>query len=239
VASNLEEVELMIRRFRAVFVIALMAVPFALPTPAGAQTCAPTDLTCTVDQVGGAAHDAGDDAAGTAHDGVDTVVHTGQDTVGTAQGATKDAVRSVRNTIDRVLGSGGSAPPTGSGDGGIGGGANGDRPGGSSASGHGPHGGVGASGRADGAAAGAGPTPIAPTGSTEPGGPAVDLSSHPSDRASSPTIGAVAAGVIGGIALMAVLLGAVVAFLSFQDRIDRRDPKLAMAAIGSDRVSFA
>jgi hypothetical protein len=49
----------------------------------------------------------------------------------------------------------------------------------------------------------------------------------------------VAAGVIGGVALMAVLLGAILAFLAFQDRIDRRDPKLAMAAVGSDRVSFA
>jgi hypothetical protein len=34
-------------------------------------------------------------------------------------------------------------------------------------------------------------------------------------------------------------LGAVAAFLAVQDRLDRRDPKLAPAAIGSDRVLFS
>ncbi len=230
VASILKEVELMIRRLRAVFVIALMAVPFALPTSAGAQTCAPTDLTCTVDQVGGAAQDVADGPAGTAQDGADT----GRDAVGTAQGAAKDAVGTVRNTIDQILEDGADRPPTGGGDGGPGGGGSGHRPGGSNGPGHNPHGGVGASRPAG----GAGPVPLSPIGD-EPGVPAVDPSSQPSDRGPLPTIVAVAAGVIGGVALMAVLLGAVVAFLAIQDRIDRRDPKLAMAAVGSDRVSFA
>ncbi len=234
VASILKEVELMIRRLRAVFVIALMAVPFALPTSARAQSCAPTDLTCTVDQVGRAAQDVADDPGGTAHDGVDTAVGTGQDVIDTAHDTTKDAVGTVRNTIDQILEDGADRPPTGGGDGGPGGGGSGHRPGGSNGPGHNPHGGVGASRPAG----GAGPVPLSPIGD-EPGVPAVDPSSQPSDRGPLPTIVAVAAGVIGGVALMAVLLGAVVAFLAIQDRIDRRDPKLAMAAVGSDRVSFA
>jgi hypothetical protein len=233
VASIPKEVELMIRRLRSVFVISLMTVPFALPTSAGAQTCAPTDLTCTVDRVGGAAQDIANDPAGTAQDGVDA----GQDAVGAAQGAAKDAVGTVRNTIDQVLGDGGITPPTGGGDGGHGGAGNGDGPRGSNGSGHKPQG-VGAP-RPAGSAASGGPISASPTGGDQPGVAAVDPWSHPIDHASSPTIGPVAAGVIGGVALMAVLLGAVVAFLAFQDRIDRRDPKLAMAAVGSDRVSFA
>ncbi len=233
VASILKEVELMIRRLRAVFVISLMTVPFALPTSAGAQTCAPTDLTCTVDQVGGAAQDVADGPAGTAQDGADT----GRDAVGTAQGAAKGAVGTVRNTIDQVLGEGGITPPTEGGNGGPGGGGNGDGPRGSNGSGHDPHRGVGAPRPAGGTAGGH--LPMSPTGSADAGAPTGDPSSHPSDRGPLPTFGAVAAGVIGGVALMAVLLGAVVAFLAFQDRIDRRDPKLAMAAVGSDRVSFA
>jgi hypothetical protein len=227
-------VELMIRRVRAVFVIALMTVPFALSTSARAQTCAPTDLACTVDQVGGAAQDVADDPAGTVQDGV----NTGQDAVHTAQDTTKDAVGTVRNTIDQVLGDGGITPPTGGGDGGNGGGGSGDRPDGSNGSGHHPHASAGASRPAGGAARGGGRLPVSPSEGDEPGVPGVDPSSDPSGRESSPTFGAVAAGVIGGVALMAVLLGAVVAFLAFQDRIDRRDPKLALAAVGSDRVSF-
>ncbi len=213
----------MIRRLRAMFVIALMTVPFALSTSADAQTCAPTDLACTVGQVGGAAQG-----------GVDT----GQDAVHTAQTTTKDAVGTVRNTIDQVLGDGATPTLPGGGNGGTGGGGSGDRPNGSNGSSHNPHAGVGAPRPAGGAAGGGEPLPVTPTQGDEPGVPTADLSSHPSSRASSPTIGAVAAEAIVGVLLMAVLLGAVVAFLACQDRIDRRDPKLAMAAVGSDRVSF-
>jgi hypothetical protein len=64
-----------------------------------------------------------------------------------------------------------------------------------------------------------------------------DPSSH-TDGGAAPTIGQVAAGVAGGLAVMALLLGAVGAFLTIQDRLDRRDPKLVPAAIGDDRVRF-
>jgi hypothetical protein len=37
---------------------------------------------------------------------------------------------------------------------------------------------------------------------------------------------------------MALLLGGVAAFLTIQDRLDRRDPKLLPVSIGSDRVQF-
>jgi hypothetical protein len=144
-------------------------------------------------------------------------------------------VGTVRNTIDQVLGGGATPTPPGGGDGGTGGGRNGDRPNGSNRN---PHASGGASRPAGGTAGGGDPLPVTLTQGDEQGDPAIDLSSHSSGRAPWPTIGTVAAGVIGGVALMAVLLGAVVAFLAFQDRIDRRDPKLAMAAVGSDRVSF-
>jgi hypothetical protein len=236
VPSIRKEVELLTRWLRAVCVIALITVPFALPPSAGAQTCPGTDLACTVDQVEGTAQGVTDDPGGAAQEGTDSAANTGRDAVGTAEGAANDAVGAVRNTFDQVLGDGGNTPPTGGGGGGNGESDNGDRPDGASGLGHHPRG--GATSRPRGGSTGGGPSPISPTAGDEPGVPAVDLSSHPSDRGSSPTFGAVAAGVVGGIVLMVVLLGAVVAFLSFQDRIDRRDPKLTLAAVGSDRVSF-
>jgi len=238
-ALNLKGVELMIRRLQAVFVIALVTVPFSLATSAVAQTCDPTDLGCTVDQVGGTGKDVTDDPVGAAHDGGDTAANTGQGAVGTAQGVANDPVGTVRNTIDQVLGDGGITPPTGGGGGGPGGGS-GHGPGGSDTASHNPHGGAGTSRHAGGAIGrGGSPATVSSTGSAGAGVPAGDVSSHASDHRLSPTIGAVAVGVIGGVALMALLLGAVVAFLALQERIDRRDPKLAMAAVGSDRVSFA
>jgi len=99
---------------------------------------------------------------------------------------------------------------------------------------------VGASGPAGGnvgASAGtsAGATPA---GSDTPSVPTTDPM-RPDIAAGPPTVRQVATAATVGIAVMAMLLGAVGVFLSVQDRLDRRDPKLAPAAIGSDRVLFS
>ena len=60
-----------------------------------------------------------------------------------------------------------------------------------------------------------------------------------SDHGGRSALASLAVGVIGGVALMALLLGAVAAFLMVQDRLDRRDPKLLAAALGSDQVPFS
>ena len=81
----------------------------------------------------------------------------------------------------------------------------------------------------------------AATNASTPGAAPVPGSSIVTDQNDSDprsTIARVTPAVVGGIAVMALLLGAVALFLSVQDRVDRRDPKLLPASIGSDRVQF-
>jgi hypothetical protein len=233
-----KEVALMIRRLRAVLVIGLMTVPFALATAADAQSCPPADPTCAVDQVAGTDQHAADDPVGSVHDGADAAAATGQDAV---DDAARDTVGIVGETVDQLLSSG-EKPPSGGGNGGTSGGKS-HGSSGSSDSGHHSHRDAGAARSADGAARvpakRSGPLLGAESAMNDESlVPIANHSSDPNDHAALPTVAAVAVGVIGGVTLMAVLLGAVVAFLGFQDRIDRRDPKLALAAVGSDRVSF-
>jgi hypothetical protein len=240
----------MVRSVRVLFAVGVISVPLALASAAAAQSCPVLDTTCTLDNV---TDDTLDDAGGAAGDAVnragDTAHDTVQDTVDRVQGRVDDTTSKVRDTIDQVLGKVGDPPPLpgdggdpgpggGSGGGGNGGGSQGGgHDGGTSGGGHvsgtGSLSGGGSilSGSAGGSAA---------AGAADPGSltvPPTDLS-HATARGSSPTIGQVAAGVIGGLAVMALLLGAVAVFLTVQDRVDRRDPKLVPVPIGSDRVQF-
>ena len=53
-----------------------------------------------------------------------------------------------------------------------------------------------------------------------------------------PTVGTALVRTAAGMAVMLILLGLVTGFVSFQHALDRRDPKLAPATLGSDRVPF-
>jgi hypothetical protein len=228
----------LIRALKIVPAAMLLSVPFALATAASAQTCASADLTCTVDHV----IDDGQDGTGAADDPVGDAV---DDVGGTAQGAVDDVQQTVdhtagtvRDTLDDVLGSGGIDPPGGGGGGN--GGGDGHHTGnghGNGGTGHGNGGNGGGRAHARSGTAGAGVHASVATG-TEPLTPTTGEAGTTDRGALPPTVGQVAARVIGGIAVMALLLGAVAAFLSLQDRLDRGDPKLVPAAIGSDRVRF-
>jgi hypothetical protein len=51
--------------------------------------------------------------------------------------------------------------------------------------------------------------------------------------------GSVLEGVARGSVVLLVLFGLAVAFVTIQDRLDRQDPRLALAPVGSDVVEFA
>lgn len=232
----------MMRSLRVLLAVAVMTVPVGLATSAMAQSCAHPDPTCTANQVVDNGQDAIEDAEARAGEAADHGLNTAQDALNRGQGRADDALSTVRNTIDEILGKVGDPPPGdggGSGPGGGGGGSQGnghDR--GTTARGH-AKGAASVSGGSANVGASAGFSATA--NETDPvslGVPPIDLSSHPTARGSSPTIAQVAPGVISGVALMALLLGAVVAFLAVQDRVDRRDRKLVPASIGSDRVRF-
>ncbi len=232
----------MIRSLRVLFAVGLMALPLGLGTAARAQTCPVLDVTCTVDQIVDTGEDTVDDVVGSAGDAVDNTVDDAQtkvhDAVDTGTGTAGDTVSTVRDTIDDTLGNvGNPLPGDGGGSGGGGGG------GGSNGSGHDPngnHNGVGSGGGRGGGHVGGSTGIPAATNASTPGIGPVPPGSLTTDQDSDhrPTIAQVAAGVAGGIAVMALLLGAVGLFLSVQDRMDRRDPKLLPASIGSDRVQF-
>jgi hypothetical protein len=228
------------RSLRVLFAVVLTTVPLGLATSATAQTCPLLDPTCRVDQVIDDGQGVVDDTLGHTGNGtVDGAHDSVQDAVDASQGTAGDTVSTVRDTIDKTIGNIDDPLPGGGPGGGNGGGGNGG--GGGHGSGHHTGNATGAhdNGMGVGANVSASAGGSIPAGTTVPGSaglPPTDPSSR--DRGSAPTIAQVAAGVSTGIAMMALLLGAVATFLSVQDRVDRRDPKLVAAAIGSDRVLF-
>jgi hypothetical protein len=237
-ASN-PEVKHLIRPLRVFLAAALVAVPFVLASAAGAQSCPVLDPACTVDHVTDDTEDTTDDVTGAvddnanaARDAVDGTIDGAQDTVDHVQTTVDDTVTKLRDTVDDTTG--GADPP---------GGGTGDHTGGSGQGGEADgtthRGGTardGTVGPAVGTSAGAA-SDTAP-GVTDPLVAPADLGSASDDRGAAPTFGQVAVTVIGGVALMALLLGGVAVFLTVQDRLDRRDRKLVPAAIGGDRVRF-
>ena len=100
------------------------------------------------------------------------------------------------------------------------------------------------------------PDVAGPGGSGTPGGPRPDgvgiadppaptisvaTGTAPSDRAdggSGTTFGDALGGVARSLALVLALFGLAVAFVAIQDRLDRTDPRLALAPVESDVVEF-
>ena len=138
----------------------------------------------------------------------------------------------MHGAVDGVVPGGGTTSP--------GGGGGSDPGNGGGHPGSGGHSG-GNGGRHDGVqpttSAGVG-SPTSAPGSASSTAPPRDAAPDRSGN-SVPTISRVAAGVLGGAAVMAFLVGAIAVFLMVQDRLDRRDPKLLPVSLGSDRVQFA
>ncbi|MGH2680729.1 MAG: hypothetical protein ACRDG8_09670 [Actinomycetota bacterium] len=76
------------------------------------------------------------------------------------------------------------------------------------------------------------PVPIVSSASgTAPPGPA--------DRTTGNRLDAALGGLARSLAIVLVLFGLAVAFVAIQDRLDRGDPRLALAPVESDVVDFA
>jgi hypothetical protein len=59
------------------------------------------------------------------------------------------------------------------------------------------------------------------------------------DRTVENRLGGTLGGFARGFAILLALFGLAVAFVAVQDRLDRHDPRLALAPVGSDVVEFA
>jgi hypothetical protein len=213
----------MTRSMQALVMVPLAALSLTLATPAFANNvCDPLDVTCVV--------------TGTAGSGQDSV----NDAVDTVTGTAKPVVDDPQGTVDHIL-HGTVTPPGGGGGGGggTGGGGTGDQPGGHGPArrpdGTGPHvvRGPQQPGSVDGRSAGP-----HPTGSTP------DTSSIPVTVAKDPVFadgfaGAAAHVVARSLGVVLALFAVAVGFVTVQDRLDRRDPKLTLAPVQTEMMEFS
>jgi hypothetical protein len=212
----------MTRSMRALVMVPLAALSLALAAPAFADdVCDPLDVTCVV--------------TGTAGSGQDQVA----DTVDTVTGTVKPVVEDPQGAVDHIL-HGTVNPPGGGGGGGTGGGGTGgDQPGGHGAAGQsggtGPH---VVRGPQQPGPAGGRPAGPYPTGSTP------DTSSVPVTVVKNPVFadgfaGAAAHVVTRSLGVVLALLAVAAGFVMVQDRLDRRDPKLALAPVQTEMIGFS
>jgi hypothetical protein len=83
-----------------------------------------------------------------------------------------------------------------------------------------------------------GPRLSGPTGSSAVDHPPTTRGTPP-DRTSGGRFRAALGGVARSLAIVLALFGLAVAFVALQDRLDRSDPRLALAPVESDVVEFA
>jgi hypothetical protein len=207
----------MARPMQLLAAVLLVVLSLALAAPAFAEdACDPLDVTCVVTDTAGSGQQ-------TVSDNVDTVT-----------GTVKPVVDDPQGTIDRILH--GTVNPPG---GGGGGGTGGDQPGGHGTAGRpggtGPHVVRGPQQPRSVGGRSAGPHP---TGSTP------DTSSIPVTVAKDPVFadgfaGAAAHVVARSLGVVLALLAVAVGFVTVQDRLDRRDPKLTLAPVQTEMMEFS
>ena len=191
----------------------VLALVFA--SPVWAADCPPSDPTCLTGDLDATASGSVTDVTGEVGNAVD-------DPGGTVDPVVNDVV----NEVNRLTGTG--EPPPGGGGGGQTGNGGG-----------GPGNGAG-----DGGAGLSGPR--LQSGSGLPSS-TVLLATSAADRGvpidGGPTlrdrVTAAVAAAARSIAVVLMLLGVAIGFVLVQDRLDRKDPKLALAPVGSDVVLFA
>jgi hypothetical protein len=197
---------------RAATVVLLAALALLLTSAsAWADDCTPLDVTCAVED---------------ALSGGGAPVPT-EDPVGTVEDTAAPVRDEVQRQIDDLLGRTGDPPPGGGG-GGSGGGHQGS--GGGS---HDRRGGTGG-GRID---------PIEPRVVIEVGSGAVPdptSSSHgaPGERHVPSLLGALQTNAVASLTFWLMLLAVAGGFVIVQDKLDRNDPKLVIAPVESDVVTF-
>ena len=205
-------------RTRWVAVASLALLPTIATASARADTCPPLDPTCVVGDVvesGGSA--------------VDDTVETVDGTTGLDVGGTIDAMPPVDGGNQPPIDDGGGTGTTGAGN----------------DSGRWNHGDgdVGSKRRGNAAATrGAGPSSSPAIGgrAAAPRGPSTVPAVHQLRQAASMSdrLAAVAVGAAKSLAVVLGLMGAAVAFVLIQNRLDGKDPRLALAPHRSDVVSF-
>jgi hypothetical protein len=201
-------------RFRGRAAAAAVLLLLLLASPAAADPCALTDPECLTDTI--------DETVDTARKAVgsaeETVEEAAEETTQTVDETTTEVVGQVGKTIDGLLGKGGETDPGGGGD---------------------DPGGTGTPGREHGR-----DEEARPTLRREPREPSIDAlfptPAVPSRDGTAPRAGR--AGGIGAaarqLAFPALLASLVLAFLVIQNRLDRRDPRLASAPLGPELLTF-
>lgn len=228
----------------------IFAISLVLMAPPALADCSATDTTCVVTDTTETVLDTTEAVVDTTESTVEEVAtvveETAQDpegAVGDVQATTEQAVTETIGTVEGLL----ETPPgpgnlgLGSGSGGTGSGVADDpTPGNGSAGGEdstGPSGKTPRDNRVLGTAFGRGPLidPAAGGSSLVPSDEGSRISRQPLfDR----IVGA-AIGVAKGLAFPLALALIVIAFVMVQNRIDRKDPKLALAPIAPDLLRFA
>jgi hypothetical protein len=215
--------------------------------PSAYASCPDLDIVCSVDEAVGAGEQLATDtiasldtpARGAADPVIDTVVDPVVDPV--VDTVVDPVVDTVKPVVDDVLGlvenppGGGQVDPPDLGGGGgshVSGPPAGEEPPGTQSPAD-PGGRSVFGGRSpDGAGltGSAGPTISAASGTAPPAG---------ADRTSGNRFGEALGGVARSLAIVLALFGLAVAFVAVQDRLDRSDPRLALAPVESDVVEFA
>ena len=206
-------------------------------------SCPDLDIVCTVDEAVGAGEQLATDTITSlstpAHGAADPVVDPVVDPV--INPVVDPVIDTVKPVVDGVLGlvenppGGGQVDPPDLGGGGgshVSGPPAGEEPPGTQSPAD-PGGRSVLGGRSpDGAGltGSAGPTISAASGTAPPAS---------ADRASGNRFGEALGGVARSLAIVLALFGLAVAFVAVQDRLDRSDPRLALAPVESDVVEFA
>jgi hypothetical protein len=232
----------------AIFLLALGSC-LLLAVPAARADC-PVDVSCVTEPVAGVVQDpvgtvegVVEDPVGTVEETVDETVQTVEETVGTVEDTVDEVTGTVEDTVDPVLGGGGDDPvdpvvdetavlavET------------------ENAAGQTQQGGEPGSQTGGGSEGGAfgGPRPRDAVGSTTLAGSSTPapasgaqgaIRTVPSDAPLG--FGDLFRNVVAGLVFPSILALIVVAFVAVQNRLDRRDPKLALAPIGPDVLTFA
>ncbi len=209
-------------RFLALGLLMALAILVTIGASPGRADCPPTDPACAMDDAQQSVNDGAADPTGTADD----AVKQAQDTAG-------GAVDTVTDTVDGILN-----PPGDDGGGPGGGGGNGGNGGN-----HG--GGTGGNGTSTGTTSvpgGSAITPVATLPPTTLSGATVEGQAPAGGRRGGHgalgRFGDVIARAARQVAFPLALTLIVIAFVVMQNRLDRRDPKLAYAPIGPDVLPF-
>ena len=217
----------MTRWIRRSIVVTLSTLAIAVTGVSFAHAaCLPPDLVCLGQETAGTGQGVVDDAIGP----IDTPGGDPSDPVTEVVGpVTGDLLDRVKDLLDGV-----GVDPTDPIGGGGGGGTH--RPpdeGSSGTSNRGPHHGGPANGRIPG-----GPLDRVSGSEHVPSQPAPSVVRDP-DLASRDRFDAALEGVARSLAIVLTLFGLAVGFVAIQDRLDRNDPRLALAPVESDIVEFA